>query len=403
VQLDDRGPHDVRALLAVGAALLGRADLAWGAADEVAPLAWLLGEEGLRRFDGLDAAPPAATSRAFSDGGLWVMRDGWARDARWSVIDCGPHGAMNCGHAHADALALEIAAGGRPLLVDAGTYTYPGPERNAFRATAAHNTLTLDDRSSSEPATPFQWGRIATCRAEAWHAEAAVDFFAGAHDGFGDPADPAPHRRELLFVRDGYWVVRDRLEAVGRHTVALRWRCAPGLQARLATADTWEVGDEHGVPVLRIVTPDGGGTASVERDWVSPAYGRREPADLCVWRGTGEGAQELVTLLLPAEQGRLAPVRRLDVTAGLGLAIAGANGEDWMLLGDGGSMACDDVRTDARWLWLRRDGAGRVAEWAAVDASRASVGDEVLLAGAERRPWAVGRVPAAVNPGMGVG
>jgi hypothetical protein len=307
---------------------------------------------------------------------------------------------MNCGHAHADALAIEIAAGGRPLLVDAGTYSYPGPERNAFRATAAHNTLTVDGRSSSEPTTPFQWRRIATCRAEAWRSDVAVDYFAGAHDGFGDPVDPAPHRRELLFVRGGHWVVRDQVAANGRHEVCLRWRCAPGLQARVAGADTWEVADERGEPVLRIATL-GSGTAAVERDWVSPTYGRREPADLCVYRQSGEGPHELVTLLVPAARGRLAAVRTLDMAAGRGVAVARANGEDWMLLGAGEALVCDDVRTDARWLWLHRDGAGRVREWAAIGASYAMVGDEALITGSGRQDWSTGRAPAGVNTGMG--
>ncbi|HEU4630401.1 MAG TPA: heparinase II/III-family protein, partial [Gemmatimonadaceae bacterium] len=403
VQLDGGRPHEVRGLLAIGAAVLDRPELAHAAGDDLAALGWLLGADGLRRFDALDPRPPAATSRAFPDGGLYVFRDGWTRDARWGVIDCGPHGAMNCGHAHADALALEIAAGGRPLLVDAGTYTYPGPERNAFRASAAHNTVTLDGRSSSEPATPFQWRRIATCRTEAWHADASVDYFAGAHGGFGDPADPAPHRREVLFVRDGYWVVRDQVAARGRHEVCLHWRCAPGLQARLTAADTWDVADAHGTLALRIGVITDGGEATVEHDWVSPIYGRREPADLCILRRQGEGAQELVTMLLPAIQGRVAPTRALAVAGGRGVAVARASGEDWVLLGDGGALTCDDVRTDARWLWLRRDGSGRVVEWAAVGAVRAAVGEDELLAAGERRPWTAGRPPAVVNPEMGVG
>src|SRR5690606_1012530 len=100
-------------------------------------------------------------SRAFPDGGFYTIRDGWGTDATWAVVDCGPHGTMNCGHAHADALSLELAANGRSLLVDSGTYSYPGPERNLFRATAAHNAVTVDDTGSSEPGTPFQWKRIA--------------------------------------------------------------------------------------------------------------------------------------------------------------------------------------------------------------------------------------------------
>ena len=47
-------------------------------------------------------------------------------------------------HAHADTLAVVAWFDGRPVLVDTGAYTYTGPERDAFRGTAGHNTLELD-------------------------------------------------------------------------------------------------------------------------------------------------------------------------------------------------------------------------------------------------------------------
>ena len=38
-----------------------------------------------------------------------MLRDGWSPNATWALVDGGPHGSLNCGHAHADALALEVA------------------------------------------------------------------------------------------------------------------------------------------------------------------------------------------------------------------------------------------------------------------------------------------------------
>ena len=96
------------------------------------------------------------------------MRDSWEPTATWALVDGGPHGSLNCGHAHADALALEVAAGGRPVLTDSGTFSYTGAERDAFRATAAHNTATVDGESSSVTAGQFHWRHVARTTVHAW-------------------------------------------------------------------------------------------------------------------------------------------------------------------------------------------------------------------------------------------
>ncbi len=142
IQLDARTPDDVRALLAAGAVVFNREDFAFGARGDLAGMIWLLGASGLQHFDALQPTPPRDLARSFPDGGYDVARESWCSDADWLAFDCGPHGVMNGGHAHADALAFELAVAGRPVLVEAGTYTYPGPERNAFRDGTAHNTLT---------------------------------------------------------------------------------------------------------------------------------------------------------------------------------------------------------------------------------------------------------------------
>jgi hypothetical protein len=163
VKLDDRTANDFRATLATGAVLFERSDYKFVAEEPAEETFWLLGTSGIQMFALLPATEPALQSVAFATGGYYVMRDGWTNDSNYLLFDCGPHGEANCGHAHADALAFELAANGRTLLVDPGTYTYTGsPElRDWFRSSAAHNTLTVDDESSSVSAGPFSWRTIA--------------------------------------------------------------------------------------------------------------------------------------------------------------------------------------------------------------------------------------------------
>jgi uncharacterized heparinase superfamily protein len=66
------------------------------------------------------------------------------------------------GHAHADTLTFELSLAGQRLIVDAGTSTYAiGEQRMHERSTAAHNTVTLNEHSSSDVWSAFRVGRRA--------------------------------------------------------------------------------------------------------------------------------------------------------------------------------------------------------------------------------------------------
>jgi hypothetical protein len=334
VFLDARPPDDVRGLLAQGAAWLGAPELAQaagGGPGARAAVLWLLGPDGGRRLDGLAPRPPASLSRAFRDTGVFVMRDGWGPDAAHAVIDCGPHGVMNAGHAHADLLSITASAGGRPLLVDSGTYSYPGPERNAFRGAGAHNALLVDGEGSSVPAAgAFQWRHVADGRLLAWEAGEAFAYFEGAHDGFARLADPVAHRRAVLFLPGLGWVVRDRIEAAGEHEVRVHWHLAPGLAPAPGARDGGTlVADAEGRPALVVAAFGAGGavTLGAEPAWVSQRYGARVAATRLVVARQAAGAQEIVTFVLPAGAAAAPTVREAaDSPAGRTFLVHGGSG-----------------------------------------------------------------------------
>src|SRR5206468_4773432 len=126
---------------------------------------WMLGPE----FQLPDCAirnPQSAirnVSAALPDTGYYVSR---SSDGSHLVIDGGPHGYQNGGHAHADALSLTLRVRGVPLLVDPGTccYTTSRTIRDRFRPTALHNTLALDGRPQSITRGPFHWSHVADAR-----------------------------------------------------------------------------------------------------------------------------------------------------------------------------------------------------------------------------------------------
>ena len=288
LSLDGRSAHDARTPLATGAALFGRADLAAVAGAPGVELVWLLGPEGLRSYQSIRPAAPKENARLFADGGSAVIRSGWSESASVMIIDAGPHGFMNGGHAHADALSIDMTFRGQHVFVDPGTYTYTmSPEwRDAFRETASHNAVTVDGIGSATSSGPFQWASRSDAKVDAWQTNDGAVFFAGSHDGFERLRPRVRYMRYVAFIPPDLWVIHDEIEGEGEHELSVHWQCAPELKCRGGNGSLTlfrggaEVLEMHVAETAEWRFSDG---------WVSPAYGARVLAQhvTCSVRGIG--------------------------------------------------------------------------------------------------------------------
>ena len=312
MRLGRRATDDFRDTLASGATLLGRGDLKRVAGKAPAELLWLLGPDGLARYDQIGGEVSSQQSRAFKSSGFFVMRDGWGEESSSVVIDCGPHGSLACGHAHADALSFEFAAMGKTWLVDPGTFTYTGnsQDRDQFRTSEAHNTITVDGQSQSIPAGPFSWSRVAGAKIRGFIAGNGYDYFEGSHTGYERLDDAVRHQRAILFVKaDGeergfeepspYLVVRDTLVAEERHRYVITYHLAPGCSA-IADGNRVIVSEPEGRRLNITVFGQSLPHASVVQGWVSRGYGRREPALVAQFEVDATGPQDLATFIMPS-------------------------------------------------------------------------------------------------------
>lgn len=321
IMLDSRPANDFRSLLSTGAVLFNRPDykfVSGGAAEETL---WLLGVEGLRRFDQIEAHEPPKESAQFPDGGYYVMRDGWTATSNYLLFDCGPHGMANCGHAHADALAIDLAANGRTLLVDPGTFTYTGTKemRDWFRSSVAHNTLTVDRQSSSMSAGPFSWKTITNCERLTWKEHQRFTFVSGRHRGY----QQGVHTRSILFLKRDYWVIRDQVELAAKHQIDLWFHFEPGRSPEIREHKVHENG-------AKIASFARGGRWTKEEGWVSHCYGERAPAPVCVFSAAAEGAFEIVTFVLP--NGGERAVLEVEVSGGRGFEVRSEHSRDLLIV-----------------------------------------------------------------------
>jgi len=301
MRLDGLPTRDARPTLSTGAAMFGRGDLRCLGGDAVEECLWLLGETGASALAATRPKAPTEQSRGFPDGGFYVLRDGWGPGSTWALVDGGPHGWLNCGHAHADALALEVATGGRPVLTDSGTFRYTGVERDEFRATSSHNTATVDGESSSVTAGQFHWRHIARTTVHEWRTSPTVDFWRGSHDGYARLSDPATHERSILFLHGRFLIAMDTISALGSHEWTVHWHLAPDLMLRERGPSSIQIVDPARTEgTLLDVVVLGAGTLQSGTSWRSEAYGARRQAASLAYVSGGTGRQTAVSLLVPS-------------------------------------------------------------------------------------------------------
>lgn len=304
------GAPDPRGLLGVGAALFGRAD--WKAVTGSAPpeVLWLLGTAGLERYDGLEGSAEPARSVALPEGGMHVIRGRAGRD--YAVIRTGhPHPDAPAGHAHNDALSIELWCGGRPVLVDPGTLAYtPDPAmRDRLRSTAAHSTVMVDEREINDiPAgEPFRLGRDARVRVSRWDASEEEIILEAEHDGYQRLVAPVRHRRGVRYESaTRRWWIEDELTGAGSHRARWTWRFAPGLRHVFSEDGTRVAFPGRGIEMAWREEDGRRCTATVVEDVVAPAYGRLQRSQTLEVTVEWEGRCRMATMLSPA---RVAAVR----------------------------------------------------------------------------------------------
>ncbi len=287
--------------LVIGAALYGRSDWKAVRPEPGEEALWLLGEEGLERFDAL-AARPAPGSFGLTQSGIYGMAS-TEPPARMLAMDCGPHGMGRGGHGHADALSVQLIRRGRIWIDDPGTCSYSEPGlRDLYRGTSAHSTLVVDGQDLAQPSGPFAWTQPVDARMECWITAPAFDFLKASHAGYSRLPGAVVHHRSVFYLRNHYWLVLDEARGEGEHQLDVHWRLHPNLE--LLSVGSEMVFTDHGAGGgLAFIPESGAGWSSAtglgER---SPAYGQRETAPVVCFSRAARLPASFATLLVPFEE-----------------------------------------------------------------------------------------------------
>lgn len=360
--LGDSDDGGQRALLRRGSELYDDPELLWAAT---------LGEQG---------RPPLAASRRFDDAGYLVLTDGWGHDqagfaARTHVVyDCARLGEGS--HSHYDLFSFCLHADGQPAVIDPGRFTYSSAVgddgvdwRHTFKATSAHNTITIDGADQTRYLSRTKHGPEVSIERARWHLGERSDWVvASARSVEYSPV----HTRVLVFLLRQYLLIIDvvTIDDGAQHTAELRFHLSEGepslhrdgQQARLV-----------GGPVQLLTALEPGAVATLEPGWMSLEYGVKHPAPVVAVSQSGDCDLVFASAVGPRRtHGGTLLLRELHRLGHNGFRVEGtldgAPFEDTVWTSDGTS-AVDDLTVDGRFAVVRRV-AGEVTHLAGEDVRR---------------------------------
>ncbi|MCX6623447.1 MAG: heparinase II/III-family protein, partial [Acidobacteria bacterium] len=390
--------------LCLGAVIYRREDFKHQAGAFCEEALWMLGKDATEVYSQLDTREPAETQAYYPSAGYVVQRSGWGPLDSQLVFDCGGLGMLNGAHAHADALSVTLFSRGQELLVDPGTFVYNcAPEwRRYFRSTAAHNTVTIDERDQAEQGGTFQWQTKLRSRAAAEITLPGVRYTEAEHDGYRRLPHEVIHRRRLLFVPPDSWIVVDDLRGSGEHRFDFCYHFAPEAEISGLELDELSVllqAEQAGL-MLRLFADRPLTSAELIRGetarpggWASRGYGEKHPCSTLRASLTGLAPAAAMTFLVPAPDVQAGPkVRRLDVESGSGIACSYQHHgfEDIAVLSTGeAEMAVADFRMRGEFFWLRLE-AGALKQVLAIRALGLDHGGRSIFERSEPGPyWSV--------------
>ena len=365
--------------LVTGTALYQCGDFKQPGLQATEEMLWLLGEAGLRSFSDCTASAIGHSAR-FDNTGLYITHSG-VQSASQLVFDAGPLGGGSGGHGHADALSLALNLDGKPLLVDPGSCNYvgPGSDRETFRITQAHNTVTVDKLSQTTPKTAFSWFQWPRVMMEAVMFAPEFEFVAASHDGYTRLQPPVTQRRSVFNAHSGFWFVLDQLMGNGPHDYALHWHLAPGSNLEQMADTSW--GIELGESKLHLLTASDGWLATVGTGWFSPAYGVKQSAPVLSLAKHGQSSASIATVLWIGGSNR--PTATLETvchsTSTPAYCLANDNSRSLFIFGDGvSSFDIEGWKSDAHFLYAVTGEDGLIKNVIALQSSFVHHGSQTL-------------------------
>lgn len=192
-------------------------------------------------------------------------------DKLYLVADIGTVGCdYQPGHSHADHLSFELSLYGQRILVNRGISTYEvGSKRLQERSTAAHNTLTIDNKNSSDVWSSFRVARRARIIAKEIHANNDLISIVAKHDGY-QFISGITHQRSWV-VQQHQLIVEDKVDGGELHDVNLYFHFYPNLQLNEINKNCFEI--QHNLQTIATIEFDQKMACQIKKQYYCLGFG----------------------------------------------------------------------------------------------------------------------------------
>ncbi|WP_394749955.1 heparinase II/III family protein [Spongiimicrobium salis] len=220
--------NDISAAMTLGYLLFEDPGFGYFAADKVdARMYWFLNQSQVKTLQNIKGEKPSYGSLAFMDTHYYIMREGWDPKDKMLIISAGLD-EKKPDHQHGDMLGIQAMANGHAILPNYQV-RYSLKDFELFKNSKVKNVALVDNEVQGKAWTSNKGGsgfgkfkNLPNPEVIAWKNTNDFDLFVGAHDGFKNLG--VAYTRQVIFVKDDFWIVKDNFSASEPHEYKQIWQ-----------------------------------------------------------------------------------------------------------------------------------------------------------------------------------
>ncbi|GAA4107945.1 hypothetical protein GCM10022393_03580 [Aquimarina addita] len=220
--------NDISGTMTLGYLLFEDPELGYFATDQVDDrMYWFLQTAQLHLLENIKKQTPSYGSLSFPDTGYYIMREGWNNHDKMMIISNGIDDKKP-DHQHGDILGIQAIANGQAILPNYQV-RYSLKDFELFKNSMVKNVALVDNELQGKQWTSNKGGsgfgkfkKLPKPTTITWKSNNNFDLFVGTHTGFENIG--VSYSRQVLYVKDDFWIVKDNFKSDTQHTYKQVWQ-----------------------------------------------------------------------------------------------------------------------------------------------------------------------------------
>ena len=220
--------NNMQDVMTLGAILFNSKEYRWFASNKIPEdIFWFIRPIDYKIIYNSNGIAPQIGSIALKQTGYYVMRNGWKHNDEYMIITSGLS-KEKPDHQHGDMEGVEAYANGNEILPNYQVRYFLNDYKN-FKNSWVKNVALVDSIPQGQGWIPNKggsgfgkWKTLPHPKSLAWKSTPIVDYYLGTHTGYDSIG--VKYRREIFFIKDGFWLVRDIFKSKAKHNYQQIWQ-----------------------------------------------------------------------------------------------------------------------------------------------------------------------------------